>query len=144
LEVNKLRCWPGCWAQVVSGWPVENVGKTIKVLRADPNLPGAWEYEGWLVAAFGPNRATSAMDCCLVPLNPPPGDSVDEREVRDLYASPRRRKRRDQARLPARGSVPHGQGADRPAVLASPLVRLRNLAVAHPPPTPQPVVFLHC
>lgn len=73
-----MNCKPGDLARVKSGYPEVNVGRIIRVLQAFNFFGGAlWRYEGHLETDFG-TRCTAVSDDCLMPIDNPGDDAVDE------------------------------------------------------------------
>jgi hypothetical protein len=71
-----MNCKPGDLALIVSGIPIDNIGKIIKVISVSERWYGhAWTYEGSIYAAHFPGvRADAVADCCLRPIRDQPGN----------------------------------------------------------------------
>lgn len=107
--MSKLRCWPGCLAEVVKS-SAGNEGKIVKVLRFVGELHGwvgsdRWEIEslsGPMLAVYEfngmpvPEFGTTARDSRLRPITPPPG-AVTDSEVKELFAPNTTQKERQEA-----------------------------------------------
>lgn len=75
----KPRCIPGDRAVVIAGEPAANLGTIVRVTAVDPRSDCEetyWEYDGWLVNAFG-ERATAVADFCLQPIHGDSSESTD-------------------------------------------------------------------
>lgn len=71
--MSALNCKPGDLAIVVSGRPVENLGRVIRVIEIKPiAYLMAWSFEGDLL------DVDMVDDSCLKPLRDPGDDARDE------------------------------------------------------------------
>lgn len=106
-----LRCRPGDRAVVIAGEPVANIGTIVRVTVIDPRSndeEAYWEYEGWLVNAFG-ERATAVADFCLQPIR---GDSTEPTEVPSTVIVPSGQDRE----VPTCEETVRARGAGEPAI----------------------------
>jgi hypothetical protein len=73
-----MRCKPQDLAVVVEGFPVENIGRVIRVTQSFTMLGEVlWRYEGQLEGPNG-SQARAVADDCLRPLRDPGDSARDE------------------------------------------------------------------
>lgn len=98
--MSKLRCWPGCIAQIVRSRFPENVGALVHIIRFSSDASAVFGSPGWDAVALSSllladvmgrtGRTTAgeegwARDADLRPITPPPG-TVTDSEVRELFS----------------------------------------------------------